>query len=138
MAYLTKRSRDIYLYLQVQIKSCRYWYQRIYNCLGIQGALNEKEQELFQLLQVHKPHTLDELVSYLEDYTINIEERRIRGCMLGLNKKGSDKNHSSKQDMFKPKQDANKAKNEKISQRGQATLEIQKSPSEVNLRNICL
>lgn len=49
---------------------------------AFKGALNANEKQLFEYVQVHKPHTLNELISHLEDYVINIEERRIRDYNL--------------------------------------------------------
>lgn len=64
-------------------------------------ALNEIEQGLFEYLYIHKPYTLSEMVSHLEDYTVNIEERWIRGWILIFGRKVVEKTQHIQQEILK-------------------------------------
>lgn len=71
---------------------------------------------------------MSELVSHLEDYTGNKEERKIRECKLRLEKKISEKSQPIKQDVVKHKNDNTKATNNKDEQKGPNAVSNAREP----------
>lgn len=87
---------------------------------------------------MHKPHTLSEPISHLEDYTLNIKEQRIRKFKLGFRKKLVERIQNTRQEVLKPKKDNEKFVNNMEDLKGRNTVSSTKEPFKGKFREYTL